>query len=114
MPNLNYKRSRAREYQVFHELEKEGWMAIRSAGSHGVADIIGIRPVDCSDPSHFEVKFIQIKVSIGLKNKHKEPKVVESPCGMINVEFWKFPVKGYAKKSKTKMGKRKSKSRTHS
>jgi len=38
----NYQRGRDTEYKVKKELEKEGYVVFRTAGSHGVADIIAI------------------------------------------------------------------------
>ena len=92
--NRNYLRSRAKETQVKHILEKSKYYAIRAAGSKGVADVIGMRyPKDCAYPNHFEVKLIQIKVSEGLKKGSITPTICKTPCGEINVEVWKFPVK---------------------
>ena len=43
MVNKNYVSGRRFEYAVKKELEKRGWIAIRSAGSHSPFDIIGIK-----------------------------------------------------------------------
>ncbi|MBK9272888.1 MAG: hypothetical protein IPM48_14990 [Saprospiraceae bacterium] len=105
MPNKNYIRSRNREIMLANKFYKEGWYSIRAAGSKGNADVIAIRPAKCSNPNHFEVKFIQVKVSQKLKNKSIVHKVEEAPFGMINVEYRKYPVKSgawykkYGKKS---------------
>lgn len=40
MPNKNYLRGRRFEWQVKKDLEAEGWIALRTAGSHGCWDII--------------------------------------------------------------------------
>jgi hypothetical protein len=71
----------------------KGFLSQRMAGSHGIADVIGIKPVECGNPNHFEVKFIQVKVSKNLKKKSSNVKIVDSPIGLLNVEYWKFPVK---------------------
>lgn len=97
MPNLNYTRSRAKEYKTLHDLEAKGYFAIRTAGSHGIADVIGIKPSakKCADPNHFRVKFIQIKVSKNgsKKNPFKNIlKAVDSIIGMINVEFHHYTI----------------------
>ena len=42
--NKNYKNGRAREYRIIKKLEKEGWLCIRSAGSHSPIDIIAMMP----------------------------------------------------------------------
>lgn len=94
MGNLNYIRSRRREIDFLHSLQKKGWFSIRAAGSHGIADVIAIKPVkNCANPSHFEVKFIQIKVSQNLVKYHLDVKLQETPFGPVNVEFHHFPVK---------------------
>jgi Holliday junction resolvase len=43
MPNSNYVRGRAREYQVMHTLRKEGWVCSRSAMSHGPVDVFAAK-----------------------------------------------------------------------
>ena len=91
--NINYRRSRARESQLKLKLEKEGYYAIRAAGSKGIADVIAIKPADCGNASHFEVRFLQVKVSENLRSFKHIYKVEDSPCGEINVEYLKYPVK---------------------
>lgn len=91
--NKNYNRGRAKEYLIQKSLEKDGWYTIRSAGSHGLADIVALRPATCGHPWDYEVKFIQIKVSEKLKNEIKTVIVASSACGPINLELWKFPLK---------------------
>ena len=39
----NYKKGRAFEYFIYHKLEDEGYLVFRTAGSHGVADIIAFK-----------------------------------------------------------------------
>lgn len=91
--NINYKRSRARETQLKLALEKEGYYTIRAAGSHGLADVIAIKPAECGNAFHFEVRFIQVKVSEKLRKQQHFFVVKDSPCGEINIEFIKYPVK---------------------
>lgn len=46
MPNSRYIAGRAYEYRVMKRLREEGYSeTIRSAGSHGKFDVIGIDPV---------------------------------------------------------------------
>lgn len=40
MPNKNYVRGRDLEYRIIKLLENAGYNAIRTAGSHGVFDVI--------------------------------------------------------------------------
>lgn len=44
MPNANYTAGRAREYRTVRLVEAAGYSAHRTAGSHGVWDVIGIGP----------------------------------------------------------------------
>ena len=41
--NKNYVRGRAREYRALYSLRKEGWMASRSAASHGAVDVFAAK-----------------------------------------------------------------------
>lgn len=93
MGNLNYKRSRARETLLKKSLEKEGYYAIRAAGSKGLADVIAIKPADCGNAFHFEVRFLQVKVSENLRKPQQSFQIEESTCGLINIELVKYPVK---------------------
>ena len=43
MPNKNYLRGRRLEWQVKKDLEADGWTVMRTAGSHGFADLIALR-----------------------------------------------------------------------
>lgn len=54
MGNNNYVRGAAFERQVKAYLEAQGWFAIRAAGSHGLVDVLAIRPDNV-------VHFIQCK-----------------------------------------------------
>jgi Holliday junction resolvase-like predicted endonuclease len=55
MPNKNYRKGRAAEYLLKHQLEREGFLVIRASGSHGEFDLIA---------AHREtgfIRFIQVK-----------------------------------------------------
>lgn len=43
MSSQAYVKGRAFEYRVMQELERRGWFCVRSAGSHGPADIVCIK-----------------------------------------------------------------------
>jgi hypothetical protein len=43
MPNKNYLAGRRFEYQVKEALEKMGWTIIRSSGSKGLFDLVGVK-----------------------------------------------------------------------
>ena len=52
---MNYRRGSAFERRVKEMLELEGYYVVRSAGSHGVADLVAVKPG--------EVLFVQCKTS---------------------------------------------------
>ena len=114
--NRSYANSARRENEIKKQLEKLGWYAVRASGSHGIADVVAVRPAahKCSDPAHYEVKFIQIKTSQNIKEEKVSLSAEESACGLINVEFHFFPVKNKvfleaARKRKEKDKKKKEK-----
>ena len=43
MPNRNYVKGRSHEYKALIALRKEGWMASRSAASHGAVDVFAAK-----------------------------------------------------------------------
>ena len=49
MPNRNYTAGRALEYKVIKDLRSKGLEGLRTAGSHGVADIVAFHPKSLSD-----------------------------------------------------------------
>ena len=49
MPNRNYTAGRALEYRVIKDLRSKGLEGLRTAGSHGVADIVAFHPKSLSD-----------------------------------------------------------------
>lgn len=49
-----YSKGRKKEYEIMHQLEREGWTVLRTAGSHGFADLIAIS-------SYGLIRFIQCK-----------------------------------------------------
>ena len=38
----NYEKGRRKEYQIKQQLEREGFIVLRTAGQHGFADLIAI------------------------------------------------------------------------
>lgn len=64
MTNSNYRRGYQTERKAMEELEKEGFFAFRTAGSHGVFDVVGIGST--------EGKLIQLKRSKKNKRSDKE------------------------------------------
>jgi hypothetical protein len=57
VPNLNYRAGARLEYGRRKHWQKRGFEVVRSAGSHGIWDLCGVR---VEDPSH-PVMFIQCK-----------------------------------------------------
>ena len=49
MPNRNYTAGRALEYKVIKDLRSKGLEGLRTAGSHGVADIVAYHPKSLTD-----------------------------------------------------------------
>jgi hypothetical protein len=98
MPNRKYANSTRRELQVKKELEDQGWFAIRASGSHGTADVLAVRPVpgSCSNPAHYEVRFVQIKTSQAIREETVKMIAEETACGFVNVEYHYYPVKNEA------------------
>ena len=47
--NPNYRNGRAMEYKVMKDLRKKGLEVVRTAGSHGVADIVAFHPRSLTD-----------------------------------------------------------------
>lgn len=90
MPNNKYANSTRRELAIKKEFEEQQWYAIRASGSHGIADVVALRP---SKDGLYEVKFIQVKTSQKILEEAKALKTVEAICGQIPVEFWYFPVR---------------------
>lgn len=58
MPNKNYLKGRRFEYEVMNELRANGFSAMRTSGSHGHFDVIGIKLANGQQ----HIKFIQCKV----------------------------------------------------
>lgn len=94
MPNNRYANSANRELRIKKELEDEGWYAVRASGSHGIADVVALRPArGCSDPAHYQARFIQVKTSQKIKEAKIEVEAQDSACGFINVEYHFYPIK---------------------
>ena len=78
MPSQNYKKGRAKEYRIKKAYEKNGWKVLRTAGSHGFADLIAIHPKE-----HY-IFFIQSKQKNFSK---KQKKKLEQEFEWLNSEF---------------------------
>jgi len=74
--NISYNRGRAKEYRIKKKLEKEGWIVLRTSGSHGFADLIAIKKD--------EINFIQSKPR---KFSETQKKKLMDKYDWINNEF---------------------------
>lgn len=96
MPNKHYLRGRASEYRVQRELESEGFETIRTAGSHGVADVIAWN-------GHL-VRFIQVKTFTTKKvptfkdDVEKISAMTLPPNSQVELWIRKIGSKGWLKK----------------
>lgn len=101
MPNQNYRRGRAKEYLLKDRLEKDGYTVFRTSGSHGVADLIALKPrVDGEADKWPEVRLIQIKSSIHFREELVKHKLIDH----LVIEWFQFPIKTkefYAAKKKS-------------
>jgi hypothetical protein len=59
MPNRNYRKGRAYEYEIKKRYEKLGYTVFRTAGSHSPADLIAVKNI----MSRLEVLLIQCKTT---------------------------------------------------
>lgn len=68
MPNKNYINGRNFEYKVKKIWEDQGYYVIRSAGSHGIADLVALD----FDGQYTSVVLIQCKTRGVISKKDKE------------------------------------------
>lgn len=90
MPNLNYRAGMRVEYGRRKHWIKRGFEVVRSAGSHGIWDLCGVR---VEDPQH-PVQFIQCKrvettqqAKAMIKKFQKAPPLKPSPHYTMNLEI---------------------------
>jgi len=76
-----YQKGLRKEYKVKKKLEREGCIVLRSAGSHGFADLVAIDKKNCI------IRFIQCK-SDNFSEKEKEKLMEENFIFNCN-QFWK-------------------------
>lgn len=105
MPNKNYLRGRRLEWQVQKDLEKAGWHAVRTAGSHGAYDIIAFKYLSSGT---LHLRCIQCKTAKGvteaslkklmLKLKEESPikELIDSDSILVDVDLI-VKVKGSSK-----------------
>lgn len=81
MSNKNYQRGRAKEYKIGSILRKAGFTVLRTAGSHGFADLIAIR-------SDGLIRFIQVKPK-DFSEKKKEKLLKEHSVFNNEKLYWR-------------------------
>lgn len=88
MSNKNYVKGRAFEYKRKKAWERDGYIVLRTSGSHGFADLIAVKP-------GYPPVFIQCKVtkqwSVAAKlarDFRKTPPLVTSPHYRQCIEVW--------------------------
>lgn len=57
MVNKNYLSGRRFEYKVKHLYEQKGWVVLRTAGSHGFADLVCLKKQN----DQLRILFLQLK-----------------------------------------------------
>ena len=99
MPNRNYVRGRSREYSALYALRNEGWMASRSAASHGAVDVFAAKGG--------KVLLVQVKSGRARATKEELEELVrwgESANG--DAEVWYYRGRGKVVKRRVHAAKR--------
>jgi Holliday junction resolvase len=93
LPNHNYMRGRAREYQVMNSLRKDGWVCSRSAMSHGPVDIFAARSG--------KVLLIQVKSGSARVTKEELDLLMSYAKEFrADAEVWSFKKRGVIQKTR--------------
>jgi len=82
MPNRNYLKGRRAEYKTIETLKNEGYICLRTAGSHGHYDVVAW--------DDYDVYFIQVKIDCLPSSKEIE-KITNSPFPKVrncHREIW--------------------------
>jgi len=83
---MSYRKGASLEYRVKDELEKQGFLVIRSAGSHGVADLVAIKRESTIIPfPKYWTRVRLVQVSYNPKPINDIEKLVET-CRNVNAE----------------------------
>jgi Holliday junction resolvase len=95
LPNKNYERGRASEYKCQRDLEALGYQTVRTAGSHGAADVIGW------NTQH--MRFVQCKTTTGTPSGGYKEDMMKLNSLLLpphsQAELWvrKIGLKGWAR-----------------
>ncbi len=83
----NYAKGRVKEYECIKQLKKEGYLAVRTAGSHSALDVIAFLQKGVDLPL---IRVVQCKASKYVSKKDiKELKDLFLPA-IISKELWHF------------------------
>jgi Holliday junction resolvase len=87
VPNRNYVKGRSREYRALYALKKDGWMASRSAASHGAVDVFAAKDG--------KVLLIQVKSGRARATKEELEELVKwGKSSNADAEVWYFKGRG--------------------
>ena len=93
----NYRLGCNQEYRVMDSLRKEDYLAVRSAGSHGIIDLVGIplekcSTFECTQADRFRTRLIQVKCvtqkHAAFKKEIAELKQLSVNRVLFKVELW--------------------------
>ena len=85
--NRNYQRGRSREYATLNTLRKDGWMASRSAASHGAVDVFAAKDG--------KVLLVQVKSGRARATKEELEELVKwGKSANGDAEVWYFKERG--------------------
>jgi Holliday junction resolvase len=101
VPNRNYVSGRNREYRAILALKKDGWMASRSAASHGAVDVFAAK----------EGKVLLVQVKSGKARATKEEMEELALWGKHangDAEVWYYKGRGKVVKRRVYAARRRS------
>ena len=84
--NTNYRKGASFEYACKGKLENQGYTVLRTAGSHGFADLIAIKPSDGQQLKD-RILFIQCKTNPMTRRDYAELKQLERHLD-VKIEVW--------------------------
>ncbi len=99
MPNRNYVKGRSKEYSALYALRKDGWMASRSAASHGAVDVFAAKDG--------RVLLIQVKSGKARATKEELEELARwGKCSNADAEVWYYRGQGKVVKRRVHAFKR--------
>jgi len=99
LPNRNYVRGRSYEYGAIYSLRKDGWMASRSAASHGAVDVFAAKGG--------RVLLVQVKSGRARATKEEMDELVQwGKSANGDAEIWYFKGHGKVVKRRVHAAKR--------